>query len=129
MTAGHSLTPRSGISVYCDETDVWCCRSDAMIGATQLSKMSLAVVSTWLALTSLLTTATAEVRRDTTARTNDSFFIEVVHSHSSTSTIDWIVPQQYDVSEYVVESRRRGSKSFTRSMPLPGDSRTYEVTD
>ena len=131
MTAGHCSTPRSGISMYCDETDISCCRSDAMIGASQLSKMSLALVSTWLALTSLLTTATAEERRDTTALANDSFFIEVVHSHSSTSTIviDWIVPQQYDVSEYVVESRRRGSKSFTRSMPLPGDSRTYEVTD
>ncbi|KAK2184088.1 hypothetical protein NP493_283g03010 [Ridgeia piscesae] len=102
-----------------------------MIGATQVSKMSLALVSTWLALTSLLTTATAEERRDTTARANDSFFIEVVHSHSSTSSIviDWIVPQQYDVSEYVVEARRSGSKSVTRSMPLPGDSRTYEVTD
>ena len=95
---GHCSTPRSGISMYCDETDISCCRSDAMIGASQLSKMSLALVSTWLALT-------------------------------STIVIDWIIPQQYDVSEYVVESRRRGSKSFTCSMPLPGDSRTYEVTD
>lgn len=102
-----------------------------MIRATQLSNMSLVLVSTWLALTSLLTSALADERRDTTVLANDSFFIEIVHRHSSTSSIliDWIVPRQYDVTEYVVESRKRGSKAFTRSMPLPGNSRTYEVTD
>ncbi|KAI0234839.1 hypothetical protein LSAT2_014787 [Lamellibrachia satsuma] len=105
-----------------------------MMCTTPLSKMSLALVSTWLALTSLLATAMAAEGgqdNDTTAPANDSFFIEIVHRHSSTSSIaiDWIVPSQYDVTEYVVESRRRGSKSVTRSMPLPGNSRTYELTD
>ena len=99
-----------------------------------LTTMNLVVASTWLAMASLLATAMADEGRrvnDTPSTANESFSITIVHRYSSTSSIaiDWIVPSRYDVGEYVIESRKRGSQSVTRSRPLPGDSRSYELTD
>ena len=105
-----------------------------MIGRTPLTRMNLVVASTWLAMVSLLTTTLADEGHqvnDTPTTANESFSIKIVHRYSSTSSIafDWIVPSRYDVGEYVIESRKRGSQSVTRSMPLPGNSHSYELTD